>query len=261
MSGEITIDDFLNGRLQVKQKKTGYRFSIDAILLAHHVQPKADDVLLDLGTGCGILPLILSVLHPAINIYGVEIQKELADMAAANVKNNGLEARSHIIHTDMRRLTPTMFNGPVDMVISNPPFRKINAGRINPDDQRALARHEIAITLTELVQTASGLLRTGGKFILIHLAERLTELMVAMCNARLEPKKLRMIHSRRESKAKLVLVEGRKNARPGIITAPPLFVYRNEAYTGEVEDMLFFRQLDATLRETGDSSPTVNQSA
>jgi tRNA1Val (adenine37-N6)-methyltransferase len=142
----------------------------------------------------------------------------------------------------MRHLTPAMFKGPVDMVISNPPFRKINAGRINPDDQRAIARHEIAITLSELIHIAAGLLRPGGKFILIHLAERLTELIATMGNARLEPKKLRMIHSRRESKAKLVLMEGRKDARSGIIIAPPLFVYQDQTYTREVEDMLFFRQ-------------------
>jgi tRNA1Val (adenine37-N6)-methyltransferase len=175
-------------------------------------------------------------------MYGVEIQKDLADMASANIKNNGLEEQAHIIHTDMRHLTPAMFKGPVDMVISNPPFRKINAGRINPDDQRAIARHEIAITLSELIHIAAGLLRPGGKFILIHLAERLTELIATMGNARLEPKKLRMIHSRRESKAKLVLMEGRKDARSGIIIAPPLFVYQDQTYTREVEDMLFFRQ-------------------
>ncbi len=246
---DVTIDSFVNGRIQVKQEKKGYRFSIDSILLAHHVNPKPDDVVLDLGTGCGIIPLILAAQHPALNIYGVEIQQRLADIAASNVKDNAFGERLHIFKTDMRRLTQHMFNEPVDIVVSNPPYRKVNAGRINPDCQRAMARHEIAITLAELTQTAARLLRTGGRFIVIYLAERLADLMSTMRSARIEPKKLRMIHSSRQSEAKLILVEGMKEGRPGMSMPPPLFVYHNGAYTEEVDDMLFFRQQDSEQQQ------------
>lgn len=239
---DVTTDTFINGLIKVKQGKKGYRFSIDAVLLANHAKPKPDDVILDLGTGCGIIPLIMAVRNPTTTIIGVEIQKNLADIATANILDNGFEKRLRIINTDMRQLTGKMIESPVDMVVSNPPYRKINTGRINPDSQRAVARHEIAITLPELVQTAGKMLRTGGKFIIIHLAERMTDVIAAMQKAHIEPKILRIIHSSRQSAAKLILVEGMKHVRPGMHIASPLFIYKNEdktSYTREVMEMLF----------------------
>ena len=233
----ITTDTFINGHIQVKQERKGYRFSIDSVLLAYHAAPKPDDVVLDLGTGCGIIPLILAYRHPDIRIFGVETQKKLADIAATNVADNNLEERLRILHKDMRQLTHHMVSGPVDMVISNPPYRKANSGRINPDTQRAIARHEIKITLNELVQTAGKMLRTGGKLLIIYPAERMTDLITMMRENHIEPKMLRMIHSNPQSEAKLILVEGMKQVRPGITIPSPLIVYNGGRYTEEVEKM------------------------
>ena len=238
MSG-LSTDTFFKGRLKVQQARNGYRFSIDAVLLAHFVNPRPGDVILDLGTGCGIIPLILAFRHPKVTLYGVEIQADLADLARANVMANGLENRITTMQQDLKDLTPGAVAQRVNMVVSNPPFRKINSGRMNPHEQRAIARHEIMATLQDVVAAASRMLSLGGRFILIYAVERLADLLVFMRAAQIEPKRLRMVHSNGGSEAKLFLMEGIKGANPGLIIAAPLIIYSQEgAYTEEVEQML-----------------------
>ncbi len=237
---KFTPDTFLNGSIIIRQNSSGYRFSIDAVLLADYIRPKPLDTIVDLGTGSGIIPLILAHRYPETEYIGIEIQKDLADLAQRNVQENALQERIKIICRDMTLITGKTVSGPVDMVISNPPYRRPGSGRINPDSQRAVARHEIKITLDGIVKTANRLLRTAGKFILIYPAERITDLLVTMRLAGLEPKQLRVIHSRKGGEAKLVLIEGVKGGRPGIKIAPPLFIYKNKIdYTDEVEKMFF----------------------
>jgi len=234
----LGTDTFFNGRVQVKQNQSGYRFSIDAVLLAYHAKPRSGDKVLDLGTGCGIIPLILAYRKPEIKIFGIEIQKELAEIAAINVADNRMKDRISIICRDMKCLDHAMVSGPVDLIVSNPPYRKVNSGRINPNRQRAIARHEIKITLDDVVKTAGRLLRTMGRFVTIYPAERMTDILTRMNKARIEPKFIRMIHSGIDTQAKLILVEGAKGGRPGIKIAPPLIIYRdNNSYTDEVEKM------------------------
>lgn len=233
-----TSDSFFNGRIQIRQDRTGYRFSIDAVLLAHYARPRPADCVLDLGTGCGIIPLILAFRHPDITIYGVEIQKELSDLGVLNVRNNRMQERITILCQDMRNLKPDMIAGPVDLVVCNPPYRKPNSGRLNPDHQRAVARHEIKATLPDVLMAARRMLRTAGKFAVIYAAERTVELFTQMHAIGIEPKMLRNIHSSRDTAAKLVLVEGVKGGRPGTRIAPPLIMYDERGdYTSEVLDM------------------------
>ena len=124
MQDRLTQDSFFNGKVTVKQDRMGYRFSIDAVILAHRVRPKPGERIVDLGTGCGIIPLIVGYRHPGNPIYGVEIQKELADIADTNVRDNEMQGTIQIVCRDMQTIHPAMFKGPVDMVVSNPPFRK-----------------------------------------------------------------------------------------------------------------------------------------
>jgi tRNA1Val (adenine37-N6)-methyltransferase len=232
---ESTSDSFFNGRIEIRQDRSGYRFSIDAVLLAYHARPRSGDRVLDLGTGCGIIPLILAFRYPDIAIYGVEIQPEMSELADINVNNNRMQDRITILCRDMRELKSRMTAGPVDLVVCNPPYRKPQSGRLNPDQQRAVARHEIKATLPDLLMAARRMLRTGGKFTVIYPAERTVELFTQMHANGIEPKMLRMIHSSRETAAKLVLVEGAKGGRPGTSIAPPLFLYdENGEYTSEV---------------------------
>ena len=233
-----TTDTFFNGKIRITQDRTGYRFSIDAVLLAHFADPRSGDKVLDLGTGCGIIPLILAYRQPQIAIYGVEVQTELADLADSNVRENQLEDRITVFCTDMKLLRPAMTDGPVDLVVCNPPFCRQGSGRINPDAQRAVARHEIKANLGDIIQTSHRMLRTAGRLVLIYTAGRLTDILSRMRTDGIEPKFIRMIHSRQDTEAALILIEGVKGGRPDLEIAPPLIIYDEKTdYTDEVASM------------------------
>ena len=233
---DYTEDTFFNGQVTVKQPRTGYRYSIDAVILAGHVRPRPEDRVVDLGTGCGIIPLILGFRYTNIKLYGVEVQGVLADIARANVTDNQMGQRVEILSKDMRTLKSSAFSGPMDVVVSNPPFHRMSAGRINPDSQRAIARHELKVTLEDVLRAAERLLRTAGKFVCIYGSDRLVDLFACMRACRLEPKYVRLIHSRAGIDARLALVEGVKLGNSGLIAGPPLFIYRdNGDYTDDVQ--------------------------
>ena len=233
-----TTDTFFNGKIRITQDRTGYRFSIDAVLLAYYADPRSGDKVLDLGTGCGIIPLIMAHRLPDIAVYGVEVQPALSELAVSNVKENQLEDRITIFSTDMKLIEPSMTAGPVDLVVCNPPFRKQGSGRINPDAQRAVARHEIKIKLGDIIQTSHRMLRKAGRLVVIYTAGRLTDILSLMRTDGIEPKFLRMIHSRQDTEAALILVEGVKGGRPDLKIVPPLIIYdKKNQYTDEVESM------------------------
>jgi tRNA1Val (adenine37-N6)-methyltransferase len=242
MAFDQTEDTFFNGRITVFQHREGYRFSIDAVLLADFSNPKPADHIVDLGTGCGIVPLIIGYRHPETRIVGVEIQPELAALAGRNVVVNGLQNRITIIHDDMRSLSCQTASGPVgpvDMVISNPPYRKARSGRINPHSQRAAARHEILITLQEVTDTASRLLGIGGRFAIIFSAERITDLLTNLRSAGLEPKCIQTVHSYIHHPARLVLVSGIKSGRPGATVLKPLVIFQTDGRYSESVQAMF----------------------
>jgi tRNA1Val (adenine37-N6)-methyltransferase len=234
----LTTDCFFNGRIQIMQNRSGYRFSIDAIILSFYAGKYPADQILDLGTGCGIIPIILAYRNPKVSVYGIEVQKALAIIGAMNVAANQMENQITILCQDMKTLKPNMISGSIDLVVSNPPYRRLDSGRINPNPQRAVARHEIKATLSDVVRTASRMLRISGRFVTIYPAERLTDLFTQMRLGGIEPKFFRMIHAGWKTEAKLVFMEGIKGGRPGVKTGPPLIVYGEAGnYTDEVEEM------------------------
>ena len=235
---ELTADSFFNGRIRIRQDRRGYRFSIDAVILAHHVRPRPQDTLVDLGTGSGIIPLILAYRHPQILIRGIEIQPALADIARINVAENRRQESIDIRCMDLRDLDPQILGAPVDIVTSNPPFRKHRSGRVNPNRQSAVARHEIETTLAQVAVAARRLLRTGGRFVVVYTADRTADLMCGLRQEGIEPKRCRMVHSREDRPARMVLVEAVKGARAGIAICPPLIIYGGDgSYTAEIEAM------------------------
>ena len=231
----LSEDCFHKGALRVAQPKAGYRFSIDAVLLAAFMSVRAGDRVVDLGTGCGIIALLISHRYAPKMVYGVEIQPELARLARRNVRQNGMDQKIRILEGDMTSPGLLQAIQAVDAVVCNPPYRRVGSGRINPDDQRAGARHEIHITLAGLLQTAHRLLRTAGRLFLIYPASRIADLIAEMRAHGIEPKQLRCVHSRCGDPARLVLVAGVRNGRPGLQLEAPLLIYDdNGDYSTEV---------------------------
>jgi tRNA1Val (adenine37-N6)-methyltransferase len=216
-----SIDEFMDGRLKLIQSKTGYRFSIDAILLSQFVTIKRGDRIVDLGTGCGIIPLILLLTKPVGHTFGLEIQKDLADQAARNTVLNGYENRMGVILGDIKH--PPFAPSSADVVTCNPPYRPKNSGRINPDLQRAIARHEMLASLDDVLNAATRTLRAKGRLAMIYPAVRLVEVLVRMRGFNLEPKRIRIVYPGMDSEAKLALVEASLGGRRGLKVLPPLF--------------------------------------
>jgi tRNA1Val (adenine37-N6)-methyltransferase len=222
---EETLDTLFEGRLKVLQKKQGYRFSIDALLLAHFAEPDPDDRIIDLGTGCGILPLILFFRKKSKKITGVEVQPSLADLARRNALLNRCSSRFQVWEDDLRRLDQRVKRGSFDLVLTNPPYRKIGSGRVNPHSEKAVARHEIQATLEEVLRSAHYLLKDKGRLAMIYPASRATDLMRGLSNFHLEPKRLQFVHSHEKDEARLVLVDALKEAHAQVKILPPFFLY------------------------------------
>jgi tRNA1Val (adenine37-N6)-methyltransferase len=236
---DFTIDTFLNGRIRIHQETKGYRFSVDAIIVASGVHPKPGEKILDLGTGCGIISILLAFRYPAISITGVEIQHALAELARRNVVENQMQNRVSIISGDIRTLSQSQVGGPVDWIISNPPYHKPDSGRINPTRQKALARHEIHLNLQELLEAVKKLLRNGGWFITIYPSVRIVALFGSMKSVGIEPKRMQSIHSTANDKAKFIRVQGKMGGRPGLEILPPLIIYNPDGtYTEEMQKMM-----------------------
>jgi tRNA1Val (adenine37-N6)-methyltransferase len=227
-SPDETLDTFFNGKLQMIQKKRGYRFSVDAILLSQFVKLHKGERVIDLGTGCGILPLLLSHTTQAHSFIGVEIQKKLADCAKRNVRLNHLENRISIIKQDFRELRNTFPPGSFDVVLSNPPYRKYRTGRINPSLEKAIARHEMKGTLEDLVSVASYLLPPKGRCYVIFPVLRTVDLLVALRGEKLEPKRLQFVHPFIGKEAKFILIESIKDSGVELKLMNPFILHEEE---------------------------------
>ncbi len=222
---EESRDTLFGGRLKILQKKQGYRFSIDALLLANFANPGPDDRIIDLGTGCGIVPLILIFRKKTKRITGVEVQPSLADLARRNAALNRFSSRFQVWEEDLRYLDPRIKRESFDLVLTNPPYRKIGSGRVNPQAERAVARHEIRATQEEVLRSAHYLLKDKGRLVLVYPASRTIDLMRGLSKFHLEPKSLQFVHSHEKDEARLVLVEALKEGHAQVKILPPFFLY------------------------------------
>jgi tRNA1Val (adenine37-N6)-methyltransferase len=234
----LTIDSVFDGRIQVKQEQDGYRFSIEAVILAYFAGQIPAEKILDLGTGCGIIPLVLAYRDPRVRVVGIEVQPALAELARLNVHENHLADRITILCQDMKDVNQAETSGPVDLVLANPPFYQAHSGRINPNHQRAVARHEIKITLPDVIDAACRMLPQGGMFLAVYSVERMVDMLTEMRRAKLEPRVVRMLQSGKDVPARFFLVEGVKEGKPAIKMPPPLVICREDgSYTDEVAKM------------------------
>ncbi|MCL5047048.1 MAG: tRNA1(Val) (adenine(37)-N6)-methyltransferase [Actinobacteria bacterium] len=232
------LDDLGRGGLKIIQKEDGFAFGADSVLLAHFVTVRPGERAIDLGTGTAVIPLLLSALTRAREILGVEIEGPVAERAARSVSLNRLEGRLSIREMDLREAPAVLGHGGFDVVTANPPYRPVGSGKISPDRGRALARHEIACTLDEVVRAAAALVKFGGRVAMVHLSGRLPDVLGALRANRLEPKRLRMVYPYPGRTANLTLVEAVKGGRPHLEVLEPLYV-RNEsgAYSRELKNI------------------------
>jgi tRNA1Val (adenine37-N6)-methyltransferase len=225
---ELTDDTLFAGRLICRQHRDGYRFSVDAVLLAHFFTPRPAESILDLGCGCGVIPLILAYRWSNLNLTGLELQPQLAALARRNVTDNGLAARIAVVGGDLRAIGSLFGPGQFQRVVCNPPFYRSEGARLNLDPERRLARHEVAVELAEVVAAAAWLLHKGGRVDLVYPAERLAALLAALREAELEPKRLQVVHSFPGGPGKLVLVEALKGGGEELEILPPFFIYQQQ---------------------------------
>ncbi|MBF0203813.1 MAG: methyltransferase [Desulfamplus sp.] len=194
--------------IQIDQPKNGYRFSIDPILLISRVIPEKEERILDIGTGCGIMPLLLAFKYPNIHITAVEIQKSLAQFAQKNIVANHFKNRITLINRDIRQISNADTGGRFDRIISNPPYKKKGSGRVNPDIQKAIARHEITLSLNELILCVANFLKPGGILNIVYPADRLIELQNAMLRHSIQLIDMIFVNTKKDKKPKLMLITG-----------------------------------------------------
>lgn len=232
-----TLDAICRGELQLIQRRAGYRFSVDAILVAAFAGHPRGKVV-DLGTGCGVVALLLAK-RGVRSVIGVELQPPLFELAWRNVQLNRCEDRVHIVNADLRELRGVLPGGTFDAVVSNPPYIAARSGKANPETEKAVARHELCCSVNDVTAAARWLLREGGSFRVIFPAPRLVGLLQSLSAAGLEPKRLRIVHTLASRPAKLVLVEAIKGAKVDLEVLPPLVLHEEDGgYTPEMQRLL-----------------------
>lgn len=219
------IDQLHQGGLRILQSRRGFRFGMDAVLLAAFAAVRPGERVIDLGTGTGVIPLLLAASSPAGPITALEIQPDMADMAARSVRMNGLQDRITVVQGDLRTAHETLGYGRFDVVTCNPPYDRRGSGSVSPNAELAIARSEQACTLDDVARAAFQLLCLRGRLSLIIRADRAVDTLLALKSARMEPKRICMVHPRADRAPNLMLVEAVRQGRPGVQWEPPIVVY------------------------------------
>lgn len=235
MKGEETIDELRRYGLQIIQPRHGYRFSVDPLLLCDFAGVTDGERLIDLGTGCGIMPLVLARRGEDVHAVGVEFQEPLVDLAVRNVRENGLADRIEILAEDITVLKRRFPVSSFDLVISNPPYRRRGTGRVSPRAGRDNARHESTATLADFLEAAKYLVKPAGRICFIYHPSRLAELLSEATALKLALLRLRMVHGTITAEARMVMVELVKGRGGAVTVLPPLLVYAEQGkYTPEM---------------------------
>ena len=232
------IDELQRNGYRIIQNENGFCFGMDAVLLSGFARVKKGEQALDLGTGTGIIPILLEAKTEGEHFTGLEIQETSADMAGRSVRLNDLDQKVSIVKGDIKEATDLFGKASFDVVTSNPPYMTGQHGLVNPDMPKAIARHEILCTLEDVISQASALLKENGRFYMVHRPFRLAEIMVMMNRYRLEPKRMKLVYPFADKEPNMVLIEGLKGGRPRITVEKPLIVYQKPGvYTDEIYDI------------------------
>lgn len=236
VKNEETIDALKKFDLRIIQPRDGYRFSLDPLLLCDFADISDEEAAMDLGAGCGIIPLILARTAPGCRLAGVESQAEMAELAGRNITLNGLADRVEIRHADILEAKKFYSPSSFDLVVANPPYRKPGTGRISPKKGRDLARHESTASLAEFLATAKNLVTLNGRICFIYHPSRLAEFLAEAGALKLSPMRLRLVHGTPSAEARMFLIEMVKGKKCEMKILPPLFVHDEQGgYTREVE--------------------------
>ncbi|WP_227763738.1 tRNA1(Val) (adenine(37)-N6)-methyltransferase [Zhaonella formicivorans] len=222
---DVQLEKLTDSGLMIYQPRKGYRFSLDAVLLARFATVKPGFKIMDLGTGSGVIPLLLSTRLEDLEITGVEIQAHLADLARRSVALNNKTDKISVCQADFRELGRE-FNGLWDLVLSNPPYYKKTSGKISAGESQAIARHELKCELEDIVKVGARLLKPKGHLAIVHRPERLPELFGLLAKYKLTPTRLKPVHPNRQRAATMFLLEATKGSARNLSLLPPLFVYR-----------------------------------
>lgn len=230
------IDDLQLNNLKIIQNKDGFCFGIDSVLLSDFAKEIPSNVkVLDLGTGNGILGILLCGKTQLSKIYGIDIQEDVCNMASRSIKLNNLEDKFEIINKNIKDLKDIFKENSFDAIVSNPPYKKDNSGLKNESKTKLISRHEITASLEDFINISSYLLKNNCSLYMVHRPERLSDLFYLLRKYNLEPKKLRLVQSYFDSKPKLILVKATKNAKSFLNVEEPLIIYnRDGSYTDEI---------------------------
>lgn len=232
------IDDLHRDGYRIIQDSTKFCFGIDAVLLSGFAKVKEMEHVLDMGTGTGIIPILLKAKTAGKHFTGLEIQEESVDMARRSVMLNNLEDDIDIIHGDIKEAANIFKAASFDVVTSNPPYMTGQHGLVNSDMAKAIARHEVLCTLESVISQAARVLKTGGRFYMVHRPFRLAEIMVLMSKYRVEPKRLQLVYPFVDKEPNMVLIEGVREGKPRIMVEKPLIVYeRPGVYTQSIKNI------------------------
>lgn len=238
LKDEERLDDLQRNGYQIIQKKDGFCFGMDAVLLSGFAAVKPGEKAIDLGTGTGIIPILLEAKYEGEHYTGLEIQDEVAEMAARSVALNHLEEKVSIVKGDIKEASRLFGAASFDVVTSNPPYMNDSHGLKNPDLPKAIARHEVLCTLDDVAREAAKLLRPGGRFYMVHRPHRLIEIITALTKYKLEPKRMKMVHPFVDKEANMVLIEAVRGGKSMIKVEASIVVYREPGvYTQEIYDI------------------------
>jgi len=228
------IDDIGFSGYRLIQNPKWFCYGVDAVLIASFAHLRSGCKVADLGTGTGIIPLILHHKYEPEKIYAVEVQKEVAETAERNIMLNNLEDRIIIINKNVKNAAESIGKGVLDAVVTNPPYVSVNAGIKSFDDRKAVARHEIQGTLEDFVRCAFELLKAGGDFYMIHRPSRLVDVVEICRKYRLEPKEIQFIQPREGIKPNIFMIHCTKYGRPELKFLDPVYVYEGESYSRQI---------------------------
>ena len=230
------IDDLEFKNLKIIQNKDGFCFGIDSVLLSDFAKNiKKDSMVLDLGTGTGIIPILLCGKTKLKKVTGIELQEEVAKMAKKSIKLNNLEDKFNVINENILNLNKIYENQTFDVIVSNPPYKKKDTGITNENEKKIISRHEISASLEDFIKISKDLLKDKGEFYMVHRPERLVDIFELMRKYKIEPKILKMVYSYKNKEPKLILIKGVKNAKPFLKVESNLYIYEDTGkYTKDI---------------------------